>query len=117
MTNCPVESCKEIKELKDNINFDRDNRRGWLKYWAGGIGSFLVIIGAALTITWANAKEVPEVKSKVEEHDKTIVEIRTKQQAILENSRETKEDVKEMRKSFDELRHLILSRNEGKKEE
>jgi hypothetical protein len=75
--------------------------------------SFIVLLfGGAALITWANAKEVPELKVKVDQVEKDNIEIKVKQQVILENTKETKQAVEDIKKLILELHKTKTAKNE-----
>jgi hypothetical protein len=67
----------------------------------------ITMFGTGAVMTWSRAKDMPEVKESVKEHQDSITILTTKQQAILENTKESKEDMKEVKDDMAEIKQLL----------
>ena len=96
MTNCPYEDCREIRELKNDldnglteikvdIKSDRENKRGWLKWWIGSLSSVIILITASMIITWARADDVPKIKEDAEKRETRVTVLETNQKTVMAN--------------------------------
>jgi hypothetical protein len=108
--------CKELKDIEtrmDKAEIDIVDIRicsGKKVTW-GKLGTIIVIIitvfGAGALITWANARDVPKVKEDVEVLQNESTALKIRQETILDNTKESKNDIKEVRNDVEEIKQLL----------
>jgi hypothetical protein len=116
MTEHCDRDCKELEDIGTRIGkaeseiVDIRICAGKKVTW-GKLGTILAlgitVFGAGALMTWARAKDVPEVKKVVQEHQDNITILKTNQQAILENSKEAKNDIKDVKDDVAEIKELM----------
>lgn len=71
MTNCPVEECTDVKEIKAS-----------LRRWGGIIVLILLAIGGPSLYTWAKSLAIDDLKKDSKAHERRLIVIEVQYENI-----------------------------------
>ena len=93
MTNCPVEDCNEMTEIKQAIHDGKENTKFWIRI----LVVVLLAVAATFIVIWADTRDLPQAKEKVASNEMAILGITKDVESNIKTIIEMKREIMEMK--------------------
>jgi hypothetical protein len=93
MSNCPVENCDDVQEIKQAIHETKESNRFWIRI----LVVVMLAVAGIFIVIWADTRDLPKAKETIRANETRVIGIEKDVNLNAENISQLKDEIKELK--------------------